>query len=382
MCGDLSPQPQRTTGGILVSWRIASVCLAPLVMLLWTLDARAQRSRDYTPSQFVSVLNGLGYPVKLTDTLDAPNVQQAIRDFQLQYQLPVSGTMTPASQDKAADVVRVLQQSLNRSLQPVTTLPGNQYYGSQTESFIKVFQKRHRLPVTGIATRETRQKLTQVLAADTLPTVPMASSSVATPISPNASSVIPPLPAATPVVVPVNQPAVNQPVVNQPMVLPAAIKPTPAPPVSPPARQPQIVSPIPPMLPAGRPTTDVKFGSIYTEMQFRRVLQGLGYDINPQRLLSDSSAVVALQHFQERYGLALTGAADQPTQMMARKILRVLQYNLRLALDRPLTLTEYYDAPTEAAVREFQQGMGLRVNGIATVSVRRSIDDRAKTKLP
>lgn len=314
----------------------------------------AQRA-DYTPSQLISVLNGLGYPVSMTDPIDAPNVSQAIRDFQLQFNLPVTGTMNAASQDRAALVVQTLQQSLNRSLKPAPLLPGSQYYGSQTEALVKVFQERNRLPVTGIATLETRQRLAQELSSGSNP--------VATPVTnPNGSSIIPPIPNTLPVL-PRSTPAPN-----------------PAPNLAPSILPPIKSAPIAPVTPTVAPVANAKFGSLYTEPEFRRVLQGVGYDIDPNKFLSDASAIVALQDFQGRYGLSLTVTADQPTQEMARKILRGLQYNLGLALDRSITLTEFYDDATEAAVRDFQKRQQLRVDGIATISVRRAIEAQAKQR--
>jgi peptidoglycan hydrolase-like protein with peptidoglycan-binding domain len=329
-------------------WRGGAVGLMSLVAIgLVATPVMAQRT-DYTPSQFVSVLNGLGYPVAMTDGITSPLVVQAIRDFQQQFNLPITGTMTAASQDRAAELVQLLQQSLNRSLKPATPLPGSQYYGTQTEALVKVFQERNRLAVTGIATLETRRRLAQELLAvpETAPTRPI--------VSPNGSSIMPPLTDA----------------------------PNPAPSVLPPVltTQPEGPRPIVPVTPGIKPVANVKFGTIYTEPQMRRMLQGIGYDVDPNKFLSDVSAIVAIQDFQKLYGLSLTGAADQPTQEMARKIVRGLQYNLSLALDRPLFMTEFYDDATVAAVREFQQRNQLRVDGMATISVRRSIDAQAKRR--
>ncbi|MBE9029678.1 peptidoglycan-binding protein [filamentous cyanobacterium LEGE 11480] len=340
--------------------------LGLMAVVLLATPAMAQRSRDYTPSQFVSALNGLGYPVKLTDTVETPIVRQAIRDFQRRYNLPVTGTMTPASQDQAAALVKALQQNLNQVLKPSPALPQNQYYGAQTESFIKVFQSRNRLPVTGIATLEIRSRLAQALLNSGPPqAVPAVSQSNARPLATNASSVIPPIPPAP------EPPTAAAPVAAPP--LPAVVAPLPVAP-----RRPVMVAPVQTF---ATPRPNVKFGRLYTELEFRRVLQGLGYDINPTKFLSDTSAVVAIQDFQARYGLALTGAADQPTQAMVRKILRVLQYNLQLVSDRPVAITEFYDDATSASVRAFQQRNKLRVDGLATVSVRRAIDNQAKRRL-
>ncbi|NJR49768.1 MAG: peptidoglycan-binding protein [Leptolyngbyaceae cyanobacterium CSU_1_3] len=114
--------------------------------------AWAVRTQDYAPEQFVSVLNGFGYPVSLTAPLIDPSVQQAIRDFQAQNKLPVDGTLNVPTQDKAADLVRQLQKNLNRVIQPNPPLPESQFYGKQTESAVRLFQQKNGLPATGIAT--------------------------------------------------------------------------------------------------------------------------------------------------------------------------------------------------------------------------------------
>ena len=138
-------------------------------------SANAVRSQDYTPAQFISVLNGLGYAVPLTAPITDPIAQQAIRDFQVQFQLPVDGTLNVPTQDRAAEILRSLQSGLNRTVKPSPQLPGSQFYGKQTEEAVRQFQQQNRLPVTGIATLETRQRLNNIIAdADprTTPTAP------------------------------------------------------------------------------------------------------------------------------------------------------------------------------------------------------------------
>lgn len=262
--------------------------------------AWAVRSQDYAPEQFISVLNGFGYPVSLTAPLTDPIVQQAIRDFQAQNRLPVDGTLNPPTQDKAADLVRQLQNGLNRVIQPSPQLPGSQFYGKQTEGVVRLFQRQNGLPETGIATFETRQRISDIL-------------NDATPRNPT-----------TP------------------------------------------------------PTSSVPLGNLYNESEFRLVLRGLGYDINPQRPLSDSPAVLAIRDFQQRYGLSVNGGADQPTQEKAAAIVRNLRFSLRVVLKRDLPIDRYYDSPTQDAVRAFQSQFGLSVDGLATVRVRQRLDAEAK----
>jgi peptidoglycan hydrolase-like protein with peptidoglycan-binding domain len=269
--------------------------------------AWAVRTQDYAPEQFISVLNGFGYPVSLSAPLTDSSVQQAIRDFQAQNRLPVDGTLNPPTQDKAADLVRQLQNGLNRVIQPSPQLPGSQFYGKQTEGAVRLFQRQNGLPETGIATFETRQRVSDILNDAT------------------------PRDTATP-----------------------------------------------PRNPATPTTSSVLLGNLYNELEFRLVLRGLGYDINPQQPLSDSPAVLAIRDFQQRYGLSVNGGADQPTQEKAAAIVRNLRFSLRVVLKSDLPIDRYYDSPTQDAVRAFQSQVGLGVNGVATVRLRQRLDAEAK----
>jgi peptidoglycan hydrolase-like protein with peptidoglycan-binding domain len=143
--------------------KVSSVFVASVAAIVMVQPAWAQRSQEYTPERFVSVLNGFGYPVPLDATLSDPRVQQAIRDFQIQNRLPVDGTLNPPTQDQAAALVRQLQLNLNRVSKPSPNLPGSQFYGQQTDAAVRAFQQQQRLPVTGIATLETRQRIADIL---------------------------------------------------------------------------------------------------------------------------------------------------------------------------------------------------------------------------
>jgi peptidoglycan hydrolase-like protein with peptidoglycan-binding domain len=290
--------------GFVVSTLIKAVLIASAIVTTAS-PSWAQRSNDYDPSQFVAVLNGLGYPVQLTDGFDSPAVRQAIRDFQLEYNLPLTGSLTPATQDLAANLVGNLQRALNRAVSNGDQLPGSQFFSTRTDAMVRRFQDQNRLPITGIATLETRRRLEAILQG-----APIA------PIDPS----------------PIVESTID-------------------------------VAPI---------------GRVYTEAELQQILPGLGYDIDPQKFTSSPSATIAIQDFQQRYNLPITGVADQRTQETIRTILRVLQANLRYVTDRNLTVTEFYDRQTRETVVRFQQQYGLRPDGIATVPVRRRIDDAAK----
>lgn len=305
---------------IAVRRQIVTLTLSAVLGLAGYQPAGAARDQDYNAEQFVSVLNGLGYPVALGMPLTDARLQQAIRDFQVQYQLPVDGSINIPSQDLAADVVRNLQRHLNLVLKVKTPLPLTQFYGPQTEAAVKLFQQQYKLPATGIATLETRQKLAAVISRLT------------------------PTPVA---------------------VVAQTVK-----------RPPDNPNPIGPKLPTtalGTPTS-----TLYTEAELRSLLQNLGYDIDQTKPLTDGPAQNALRNFQKTYALIITGQADQLTQERAAMVVRTIRNNLKITVNRNFAVTTAYDDDTIAAVKQFQTRVGLRVNGIASPLVRQQLDAEAK----
>lgn len=114
----------------------------------------------YKPREFRAVLKGLGYNVdSYGDALTDERTQQAIREFQQQYDLVVDGIAGSQTQDVAGDIVRNLQHNLNLVVKPTPRLPLNYFYGSQTEAAVRQFQRLFNLPVTGVATSDVRNRL-------------------------------------------------------------------------------------------------------------------------------------------------------------------------------------------------------------------------------
>lgn len=139
---------------------IAFVTLGMSSSIISYQTALAVRSRDYSPSEFRSLLHNFGYNVTLGNTLEDEASRKAIREFQQGYRLTtVDGTTNAQTQDLAADLVRSLQGSLNIVLKLNPPLPCNQFYGLQTEAAIRRYQKQYNLEETGIANLELRQQL-------------------------------------------------------------------------------------------------------------------------------------------------------------------------------------------------------------------------------
>lgn len=302
-----------------------SVTIAIVSSLAIGSPSWAARTQDYSANQILSVLNGLGYPVTNGSRLNDPIVEQAIRDFQLQNNLTIDGIAGAETQDRAAAIVKSLQLQLNKTLDLKPPLPGSQFYGSQTEQAIRLFQERNRLPITGIASLEVRQKLG--LAQNT---------------------------TEKPTPKPIDRPPVK----------------------SPEAKKPEVKKP-------EAPKPDMSFGKQYSAPDFRTILLGLGYDINPNKPLSDIPAIAAIRDFQKQYELPETGVANQATQEKAELIMRNLQHNLRLMVkENEVAMTQRYDEATQAAVRQFQKQIQVRSDGIATLSVRKRLDTEAKRSRP
>ncbi|MDB9379162.1 peptidoglycan-binding protein, partial [Nodularia sphaerocarpa] len=124
--------------------------------------AFAARQRNYTPEEFRSVLRGLGYDVKVTNTpLTDEETKKAISEFQRGYKLTIDGVAGPQTQDFAANIVQILQANLNAVLQPKTPLPRDQFYRTQTETAVKEAQKKFQMEETGIANLRFRQRLNE-----------------------------------------------------------------------------------------------------------------------------------------------------------------------------------------------------------------------------
>jgi peptidoglycan hydrolase-like protein with peptidoglycan-binding domain len=139
---------------------IATACLITASVVISDV---AFAARVYTPRQFRAVLRGLGYSVKVSDApLTATDTKNAIQEFQKAHKLkPADGIIGSKTQDFAAKMVETLQANLNLVVKPNPPLPGNQYYGPQTEVAVKQYQKKLGLQETGIADLTFRQKLSQ-----------------------------------------------------------------------------------------------------------------------------------------------------------------------------------------------------------------------------
>lgn len=119
----------------------------------------------------------------------------------------------------------------------------------------------------------------------------------------------------------------------------------------------------------------------YTPQQFRAVLHGLGYKITVNNsALTDNEAKQAIREFQKGYKLGVDGIAGPKTQDWAAQIIQILQANLNAVVKpkTPLPRDQFYGPQTEAAVKEAQKKFQLQETGIADLAFRQKLNTEAK----
>ncbi|WP_315785597.1 peptidoglycan-binding domain-containing protein [Fischerella sp. JS2] len=196
------------------SLSVATVCIVTVTAsVAFAQTPTIVRQQIYTPQQFRSVLQGLGYKVTVSNApLTDAETKKAIQEFQKGYRIqPADGIAGPKTQAFAANIVKILQANLNLVAKPNPPLPKNPYYGPQTQSAVKLYQKQLLLPQTGIADLALRQRLDKEAkrilqnpsaAPSSIPPSPTSTPSpTATPTStpsPTATPTSTPSPTATP----------------------------------------------------------------------------------------------------------------------------------------------------------------------------------------
>jgi peptidoglycan hydrolase-like protein with peptidoglycan-binding domain len=122
----------------------------------------------------------------------------------------------------------------------------------------------------------------------------------------------------------------------------------------------------------------------YTPQQFRAVLHGLGYKITVNNSpLTDNEAKQAIREFQKGYKLGVDGIAGPKTQNWGASIIQILQANLNAVLKpkTPLPRDQFYGPQTEAAVKEAQKKFQLQETGIADLAFRQKLNAEAKSAI-
>ncbi len=119
----------------------------------------------------------------------------------------------------------------------------------------------------------------------------------------------------------------------------------------------------------------------YTPKEFREVLQGLGYKVKvTDGPLNDAQTKKAIKEFQKGYKLGVDGKAGPVTQDFAANIVGILQANLNAVLkpDPLLPRNQFYDAKTTELIKQYQKKSQLPETGIADLALRQKLNEEAK----
>ena len=119
----------------------------------------------------------------------------------------------------------------------------------------------------------------------------------------------------------------------------------------------------------------------YTSKEFRSVLYGLGYNVEvSEDPLTDAQTKKAIREFQRGYKIGVDGIAGPNTQDFAAEIVKNLKYNLNLVTnpDPKLTLNQFYGPRTQEVVKKYQEQLEVEQSGIADLALRQKLNQQAK----
>ncbi|MEM6754381.1 MAG: peptidoglycan-binding domain-containing protein [Cyanobacteria bacterium P01_C01_bin.38] len=119
----------------------------------------------------------------------------------------------------------------------------------------------------------------------------------------------------------------------------------------------------------------------YTPREFRSVLYGLGYNVKvSEEPLTDAQTRKAIREFQRGYKIGVDGIAGPNTQNLAAEIVKSLKYNLNLVAnpDPKLIINQFYGPRTQEVVKSYQEQLGVEQSGIADLALRQRLNQQAK----
>lgn len=116
-------------------------------------------------------LNGLGYPCDTPDGHYGPKTKSMVEKFQKDYSLKVSGNVDEATWKKIKELVKKLQEDLNKLGYDCSTPDG--IVGPKTVASITKFQKDHKMEADGMAGPITRNAIAKAIEDKNKPTIHM-----------------------------------------------------------------------------------------------------------------------------------------------------------------------------------------------------------------
>lgn len=119
----------------------------------------------------------------------------------------------------------------------------------------------------------------------------------------------------------------------------------------------------------------------YTPREFRSVLYGLGYNVKVSDApMTDAETKKAIREFQRGYKIGVDGIAGPNTQDLAAEIVKNLKNNLNLVAnpEPELTINQFYGPRTQEAVKKYQGQIEVQETGIADLALRQKLNQQAK----
>lgn len=112
----------------------------------------------------------------------------------------------------------------------------------------------------------------------------------------------------------------------------------------------------------------------------REILGPINCDVTSLRVLSnlDDYTRAAILQYQLDNNMAATGNDGADLRSAIEKTVRILQNNLKLVLKTNIELSGNYRRITYNAVKTYQKARKLPVTGIATITVRKRLNDEAR----
>ncbi len=143
--------------------KVSSKILVVMIVLSMTISAFAEEintngvlKRDSSGSQVTLLqydLAGLGYYTDSFDGYFGPNTETAVKKFQKSYGLDVDGSAGPVTLSAIVLEVKIIQTKLKNLGYYSDIIDG--VYGPGTKTAVKSFQTRYGLNATGIASGTT-----------------------------------------------------------------------------------------------------------------------------------------------------------------------------------------------------------------------------------
>ncbi|BAU10764.1 peptidoglycan binding domain-containing protein [Leptolyngbya sp. NIES-3755] len=112
----------------------------------------------------------------------------------------------------------------------------------------------------------------------------------------------------------------------------------------------------------------------------REILGAIDCNVTSLRQLAnvDGYTRAAILQYQIDSNLAATGNDGPQLRSAIEKTVRILQDNLKKVLNTEIELSGNYRRATYSAVKSYQRSRSLPITGIATITVRRRLNDDAR----